>query len=103
MSATAMPGDRQKRGFALMDKKLLREIAARAGKASQATGTANRFTKTSGKVAGKKGGLHSGVVRSRRKKEREGGAAPPAMLVTGGAAGLANPTATVAHGSGKGS
>lgn len=64
-----------------MDPTRLREISSKAGKASQATGKANRFREGSNaKIAGRRGGLASGKVRGAKK------AAPPAMLVTGGAA-----------------
>lgn len=73
-----------------MDPKRLREVASKAGKNSQATGKANRFTKASASKAGKKGGLHSGTVRAARararRRQEEEGAAPPAMLEAEGAA-----------------
>lgn len=44
------------RGFAAMDRARLSEIASRGGRASQATGTAHRFTSEEAKIAGSKGG-----------------------------------------------
>lgn len=47
--------EKQKRGFAVMDKEKQREIARRGGKAAQAKG-AHRWTSEEARAAGKKGG-----------------------------------------------
>lgn len=47
---------KQKKGFALMDKDRIREIASSGGKAAHAKGTAHRWTSDEAKIAGRKGG-----------------------------------------------
>ena len=47
---------KQKRGFALLAPEDLRELARQGGRASQANGTANRWTSESARVAGRMGG-----------------------------------------------
>jgi general stress protein YciG len=58
-SDSSAPGDkpRKARGFAVMDPKLVSELAARGGKAAHAAGTAHTFTSAEARAAGRKGGL----------------------------------------------
>jgi general stress protein YciG len=44
------------RGFAVMDKKLVSEIARKGGKAAHAAGTAHEWTTEEARAAGRKGG-----------------------------------------------
>ena len=69
MSATAM--SKARRGFALLDPERLREISSKAGKTSQANGTAHRFTKAEASKYGKVGGRNSGLIRREKKAARE--------------------------------
>lgn len=69
MSATAM--SKARRGFALLSPDRLREIASKAGKASQANGNAHHFSKALATTAGRKGGLASGRVRSAKARARK--------------------------------
>jgi general stress protein YciG len=45
-----------RRGFAVMDRKVVSEIASRGGKAAHSAGTAHQFTSDEARVAGRKGG-----------------------------------------------
>jgi general stress protein YciG len=56
---------RRPRGFAAMDRALVKEIARLGGKAAHAAGTAHEFTRDEARVAGRKGGL---AARARRPK-----------------------------------
>jgi general stress protein YciG len=47
---------RKPRGFAAIDRNLVREIARKGGKAAHAAGTAHEFTSEEARVAGRKGG-----------------------------------------------
>ncbi len=44
------------RGFAVMDRRLVAEIASKGGKAAHAAGTAHEFTSEEAREAGRKGG-----------------------------------------------
>jgi uncharacterized protein len=57
---------RRPRGFAAMDRNLVREIARKGGIASHASGTAHEFTSDEARVAGRKGGHAS---RAKRRKQ----------------------------------
>src|SRR5258708_36579471 len=50
---------RRPRGFAAMDRNLVREIARKGGKAAHAAGTAHEFTGDEARVAGRKAGQAS--------------------------------------------
>ena len=66
---------KQKRGFALLAPEDLQELARQGGRASQANGTANRWTSETARVAGRMGG--STISRDRehmRAIGRKGGA-----------------------------
>ena len=63
---------RKPRGFAAMDRALVREMARRGARASQAKGTAHRFTSDEARAAGRKGGSAPHRVRGRGKSERPG-------------------------------
>jgi len=54
------------RGFAAMDRNLVREIARKGGKAAHAAGTAHEFTGDEARVAGRKGGQASHAKRRER-------------------------------------
>lgn len=69
MSATAM--SKARRGFALLDPERLKEISSKAGKTSQANGTAHRFTRAEAVKYGRVGGRNSGVRRRAKKQARE--------------------------------
>lgn len=50
------PKPRKPRGFAVMDRKLVSEIARKGGKAAHAAGTAHEFSTEEAIAAGRKGG-----------------------------------------------
>ena len=54
---------RRRRGFAAMDRNLVREIARKGGKAAHAAGTAHEFTGEEARAAGRKGGHASHANR----------------------------------------
>jgi general stress protein YciG len=62
----------KRRGFALMDRSKVREIARRGAAASQAKGTAHRFTADEARAAGRKGGAAPHRVRGRGKRSAAG-------------------------------
>jgi uncharacterized protein len=49
--------EKKKRGFAGMDRNLVREISRRGGIAAHRAGTAHEFNAEEARLAGKKGGL----------------------------------------------
>ena len=61
---------RKPRGFAAMDRATVRELARRGARASQARGTAHRFTSDEARAAGRKGGSAPHRIRGRGKSER---------------------------------
>ncbi len=56
---------RKRRGFAVMDPKLVAEISRKGGKAAHSAGTAHEFTSDEARAAGRKGGLASHAKRRR--------------------------------------
>ncbi len=62
-NASAPP--RKRRGFAVMDPKLVSEISRKGGKAAHSAGTAHEFTSDEARAAGRKGGLASHAKRRR--------------------------------------
>jgi general stress protein YciG len=56
---------RKRRGFAVMDPKLVAEISRKGGKAAHSAGTAHEFTSDEARAAGRKGGLASHAKRKR--------------------------------------
>jgi general stress protein YciG len=50
------PPARKPRGFAAIDRNLVREIARKGGQAAHAAGTAHEFTSDEARAAGRKGG-----------------------------------------------
>ncbi len=56
---------RKRRGFAAIDRTLVREIARKGGKAAHAAGTAHEFTSEEARVAGRKGGQATHANRRR--------------------------------------
>jgi general stress protein YciG len=55
---------RRPRGFAAMDRNLVRDIARKGGRAAHAAGTAHEFTCDEARAAGRKGGQ---ATHARRK------------------------------------
>jgi len=70
--ATTQPapegGAKLRRGFAVMDRARVQEIARKGGRAAHASGRAHRFTSDEARVAGKKGGTAPHVRRGRRDR-----------------------------------
>jgi general stress protein YciG len=66
--AEAAPA-RKRRGFAAIDRTLVREIARKGGKAAHAAGTAHEFTSEEARVAGRKGGQATHANRRRPADE----------------------------------
>lgn len=58
-----------KRGFASMDKELVRQIASKGGKAAHAMGVAHEYNSETGKVAGRKGGKVPSSLRHKFTSE----------------------------------
>lgn len=56
--------EKEKRGFASMDRQKQREIASKGGRAAHAMGTAHEFTSEEARAAGRKGG--EAVSRNRQ-------------------------------------
>ncbi|HXX68581.1 MAG TPA: KGG domain-containing protein [Polyangiaceae bacterium] len=63
-AADAAPA-RRPRGFAAMDRNLVREIARKGGRAAHAAGTAHEFTSDEARAAGRKGGQASHAKRGK--------------------------------------
>ena len=74
MPAPTPAPPRKPRGFAAMDRTLVRELARRGARASQEKGTAHRFTSDEARAAGRKGGSAPHRIRGRGKSERPGAA-----------------------------
>jgi uncharacterized protein len=68
---------KKRRGFAVMDKSLVKQIAAKGGKAAHEAGTAHEFTAEEAREAGRKGGLATQTRRRRTARESE---AAPELL-----------------------
>ena len=60
---------RRLRGFAAMDRTLVRELARKGGQAAHAAGTAHQFTSEEARDAGRKGGqaTHAGRGQSQKR------------------------------------
>lgn len=56
---------RKPRGFAAMDRTLVREIARKGGRAAHVAGTAHEFTAEEAREAGRKGGRATHARRGR--------------------------------------
>jgi general stress protein YciG len=56
---------KKRRGFAVMDKDKVREIASKGGKAAHAQGTAHEFSREEAVAAGRKGGIAAHKRRGR--------------------------------------
>jgi general stress protein YciG len=61
----AVAPTRKPRGFAAIDRNLVKEIARKGGKAAHAAGTAHEFTSEEARVAGRKGGQATHANRRR--------------------------------------
>lgn len=70
-ASTGASTPRQRRGFAVMDKEKVREMASRGGKAAHAAGTAHQFTSDEARAAGRKGGLATHARRTADPTSRE--------------------------------
>lgn len=62
---TTIATTRKPRGFAVMDRALVSEIARKGGKAAHAAGTAHEFTTEEAREAGRKGGKATHARRGR--------------------------------------
>jgi general stress protein YciG len=61
---------RKPRGFAAMDRSLVRDIARSGGKAAHATGKAHEFTSDEARAAGRKGGQATHAKRRERLENK---------------------------------
>lgn len=59
---------KQRRGFAVVDKEKMRQIASRGGKTAHAHGLAHKFTSEKAREAGKKGGAVTAANREHMSK-----------------------------------
>lgn len=66
-------------GFARMNRKRVREIARKGGRAAHAAGTAHEYTPEEARVAGRKGGT---AARLRRDEERAKQSLPAETIVS---------------------
>lgn len=64
------PKPKKLRGFAAMDRELVRKIASTGGKAAHAAGTAHEFSPEEARAAGKKGGIAVHVRRGGVRKKK---------------------------------
>jgi general stress protein YciG len=62
---------RKPRGFAAIDRNLVKEIARKGGKAAHAAGTAHEFTSEEARAAGRKGGQATHANRRRPAEASE--------------------------------
>ena len=60
--------EKKRKGFAVMDPKIVRAISAEGGKAAHAKGTAHTFTREEAAEAGRKGGY---VTAAKRRAKRQ--------------------------------
>jgi len=66
-TAPETPAAKKKpRGFAVMDRAKVSEIAQKGGRAAHAAGTAHEFTSEEARVAGSKGGKAAHARRGRK-------------------------------------
>jgi uncharacterized protein len=72
-SGNAGATPRKRRGFAVMDPKLVSEISRKGGKAAHSAGTAHEFTSDEARAAGRKGGLASHARRRRETSAKPSG------------------------------
>jgi general stress protein YciG len=68
------PKPKRRRGFAVMDPKLVSEISRKGGKAAHTAGTAHEFTTEEAREAGRKGGR---ATHAKRRARAEQPAAAP--------------------------
>lgn len=75
-AAAPAPAPRR-RGFAMMDRERVKQIASKGGRAAHAAGTAHQFSSDEARIAGKKGGeaphVRRGGVRRRPAPEPSSG------------------------------
>lgn len=62
--------EKQKRGFASMDREKQRQIASMGGRTAHKRGRAHQFTKEEARVAGRKGGLAAHQQRGRAPRKK---------------------------------
>ncbi len=79
-STEATPRPRRPRGFAAMDRTLVREIARKGGKAAHVAGTAHEFTTEEARAAGRKG---ASVTNEKRLAAAQTAPSPSMHLVHG--------------------
>ena len=65
----AEPKPKRRRGFAVMDPKLVSEISRKGGKAAHTAGTAHEFTTEEAREAGRKGGRATHAKRRARAEQ----------------------------------
>ena len=65
MDQSTKTGSKKRRGFAVMDRALVSEIARKGGKTAHARGTAHEFTAEEAREAGRKGGRATHARRNR--------------------------------------
>ncbi|HZU82771.1 MAG TPA: KGG domain-containing protein [Polyangiaceae bacterium] len=72
VNTTGAQAPRRRRGFAAMDRTLVREIARKGGRAAHAAGTAHEFTSDEARDAGRKGGLATHAKRAKVVEAKPG-------------------------------
>lgn len=70
--ATPASPPKKRRGFAAMDRTLVRALARKGGVAAHEKGTAHRFSSDEARVAGKKGGLAPHRKRGTGRRAQQG-------------------------------
>ncbi len=83
----------QRRGFAVMDRERVKEIARKGGRAAHVAGTAHHFNSDEARTAGRKGGLAPHTRRGGPRRRPAVEESPPSTQRTGVA-----PTATAHEG-----
>jgi general stress protein YciG len=68
---------RRPRGFAVMDRALVRELARKGGRAAHSAGTAHQFTSDEARLAGRKGGRATHQKRLGQLEQRDRPSGPP--------------------------
>jgi general stress protein YciG len=63
------PRPKQRRGFAVMDRRKVSEIASKGGRAAHAAGTAHQFSSEEAREAGRKGGYATHAKRKASKSQ----------------------------------
>lgn len=66
-----MAQDRERRGFASLDQKQRKAVAALGGAAAHRYGTAHQWTPEAARIAGRKGGLRSQAAKAARRAREQ--------------------------------